>query len=347
MRLRPEQLPTHLARGLAPIYVVSGDEPLQLGEAVDAIRLAARQAGFAERIVLDADTGFEWHALAQHLESFSLFAERRLIELRLPASKPGDAGAAVLTRYAAHPHADNLLLLSSGRLDARATGTKWYRQLDAAGVTVQVWPLEAARLPQWIERRMGAAGGRITPAAARALAERVEGNLLACAQEIAKLRMLYGSRPVEVDEVLRVVADSARFDVFDLVQSALGGNAARTLRILGGLREEGVEALPVLGTLTWAVRSLAAMARERAAGRDLEQLFRAPGRGVWKRRQKEVGLALRRHPYATWLAMLASAAEIDAVIKGAPGDAWVEMERLALAICGVMIFQGGGYNARS
>jgi DNA polymerase-3 subunit delta len=342
MRATPEQLERQLARGLAPVYVVSGDEPLQSAEALDAIRAAARGAGCSERLVLDVDGTFDWTIFAHHAHSLSLFGERRILELRMPGGKPGAAGAAALTRYAEEPNPGDVLVVSCPRLDANALASRWYRALERAGVAVAVWPIPRRELPTWIGRRMVAVGLEPTAEAAAALAERVEGNLLACVQEIAKLHMLHGGGPVETEDVYAAVADSARFDVFDLVDSALAGHAARTVRITRTLREEGVEPLPVLGSLAWTIRSMAEMARGLEDGASLERLLER--QRPWRRRQRMIERALGRHPPGAWWRMLRQAARVDRAIKGAGTDPWDALERLALAVCGVMIFEPSPYN---
>ena len=184
MKLKPEQLPAQLQRGLAPIYVISGDEPLLVMEAADAVRQCAREAGFVDRQVMNVERGFDWGALAEAASSMSLFAEQRLLELRLPTGKPGDAGAKALSAFAANPPPDTLLLVLSGKLDGRAQQSKWYKALEGVGIGVVVWPLNAAQLPGWIAARMRAKGMQPDGEAVAMLAERVEGNLLAAVQEI-------------------------------------------------------------------------------------------------------------------------------------------------------------------
>ena len=209
VRVRPEQLARHLGRGLASVYVVHGDEPLQREESLDAIRAAARAAGFSERIVLHAETGFDWSELEAHAASLSLFADRRLIDLRLPGGSPGRDGGPVLAQYAANPPPDMVLLLSCRRLDRRSTATKWFRALEGAGDVVEVFPVGSRDLPRWIVDRGAERGVPFERDAAVALAERSEGNLLACAQEVDKLRLLCEGRPVTVDDVMDTVADQA------------------------------------------------------------------------------------------------------------------------------------------
>lgn len=333
VKARFEQLAGLLEKPLAPIYLLSGDEPLQLGEAADAVRAAARAQGYSERQVMHVETGFDWSSLLAEAGSLSLFAERRLLDLRLPSAKPGDAGARALTGYAGQPPEDTLLLITCGKLDSSQQRSKWFTALERAGVVVQVWPVEPARLPEWVARRMRAHELSPSPAAAALLADHVEGNLLAAAQEIEKLRLLNGPGEIDAEAVAAAVADSARFDVFALADAALAGDAVRSARVLYGLRAEGVEPVLVLWALARELRSLAALAFAARGGEGLEA---AMGRlRVWPRRKPLITQALRRHSAARWRALLARSARIDRLIKGMePGNAWDELLQLSEMIAG-------------
>lgn len=336
MKIRADQLEASLARGLGPLYLVAGDDPLLVQEACDRIRGAARERGHSERLVFEVDAQFRWTALAGASGNLSLFAERRLIELRVPGGRPGDEGGRALAAWCAAPPADTVLLLAFPRIDAQSQKTKWFKAVEAAGVFIPVWPPDLSELPAWIARRMAARGLRPGPGAAAILAERGEGNLLACAQEIEKILLLQGPGPVEADDVLRIAADSARFDVYELVDGVLAGNAARGVRVLRGLEREGVEPPLVLWALTRAVRAIAAFAATVEGGTPLATALRADR--VWGRRQALVERALRRHPRDTWWHLLRRAARVDRVIKGqAAGNAWDELLQLSLAIAGAVV----------
>ncbi|SCZ50803.1 DNA polymerase III subunit delta [Thiohalomonas denitrificans] len=336
MRLRPEQLAGHLGNPLLPIYVISGDEPLQTGEATDAIREAARAQGFTEREVMHAETGFDWNLLSAAADALSLFAERRILDLRIPGGKPGDAGGKALSAYAERPPEDNILLVTLPRLDKRQQQSKWFKALDAAGAVVQVWPVGPKELPGWISQRMRARGLESRPEVVRLLADKVEGNLLAAAQEVDKLHLLFGEGAIDLDEVALALADSSRFDVFELVDTALSGDAARTARILDGLYAEGVEPVLILWALAREIRSLAAMAASVAQGSPPEQVMRQ--HRVWAKRQAPVRSALQRHNAPRWEAFLARAGRVDRTIKGAePGNPRDELLQLALLVAGVRI----------
>lgn len=335
MRLKPEQLAQQLQRGIAPIYLVCGDEPLQSMEACDAIRAAARAAGCTERMVFEAERGFDWTQLMQARANLSLFAERRLLELRLPTGKPGVEGAKALMEYLAAPSSGDVLLILAGKLDKESQQAKWFVALDKAGVVVQVWPVEPAQLPAWVDRRMRAKGLQPTREAAALLAERVEGNLLACAQEIEKLALVREGA-LDAEAVAAAVADSARYNVYDLVDRALAGEAAQCARALQGLRGEGEEPVLVLWALARELRALAQMRAALAAGKG-EDTVLAEHR-VWDKRKTLVRAALKRHSLPACRDLLRRAAAIDRVIKGATrGNAWDELLQLALGLAGVEV----------
>ncbi len=339
MRLRPEQLPGQLARGIAPLYLIAGDEPLQQAEACDAVRSAVRAQGYAGREVLNVESGFDWSRLGAAAGTLSLFAEKRLLELRLPGGKPGDAGGKALRAWAEQPPQECILLIISGKLEPSARRSKWFQALERAGVVVQIWPPRLEQLPGWIRQRMQARGVRASQEAIALLAERVEGNLLAAAQEIEKLHLLYGERQLGPQEIAAAVADSARFSIYELVDSALSGDAGRSARILDGLRGEGVEPVLILWALSREIRQLEEMATGLASGTPLEQIL--VQQRVWEQRRPLLRAALQRHPASRWRQLLRRAARIDRVIKGAErGSTWEELLQLVLLMAGRRLFRG-------
>ncbi|WKN22859.1 DNA polymerase III subunit delta [Azotobacter vinelandii] len=337
MKLSSAQLPRQLKDSLAPVYVVSGDEPLLCQEACDAIRTAARAQGFSERQVFNADAGFDWNQLHEAGASLSLFAEKRLLELRIANGKPGDKGAAAILEYLARPAEDNLLLIDLPKLDAATQKSKWAKALlDAPQVQfVQVWPVDAQQLPQWIRQRLAQAGLAASQEALELIAARVEGNLLAAAQEIEKLKLLAENNQISADTVQAAVADSARFDVFGLLDAALAGQAAHALRMLEGLRGEGVETPVILWALARELRQLAGLAQQYAQGVPLEKAFAQARPPIWEKRRPLLAKALQHHSATRWSQLLLDAQLIDAQIKGqAEGEPWNGLARLALAIAG-------------
>jgi DNA polymerase-3 subunit delta len=334
MQIQPEQLEARLRGALAPVYFISGDEPLRVGEAADAVRARARAEGFDEREVLTVGTGFDWNSLAAAAGSLSLFSTRRIIDLRLPGGKPGDAGAKALRAYAEAPPEDTLLLITAGKLDPSARKSRWVESLDRTGVVVFVWPLDARQLAGWVRARLQRRGLDATPAAAALLAERVEGNLLACVQEIEKLCLLLGAGRIDERDVAAAVADSARFDVYDLVDAVLAGDGPRGVRILNGLQGEGVAPAVVLWALARDLRQLAPMVQARAAGQSTAAVlsrFR-----VWQSRTAAFGRVLERLSGVECNRLLRRCALIDRVIKGqAAGNVWDELLQLSLWLAGV------------
>jgi DNA polymerase-3 subunit delta len=334
MQIPPEQLESRLRGALAPVYFISGDEPLRVMEAADAVRERARAAGVEERNVLTVNAGFDWSRLAEAAGSLSLFASRRLIDLRLPGGKPGEAGAKALRAYAESPPGDALLLITAGKLETSARKSRWVQALDQAGVMVFVWPLDNRQLHAWVRARLQRRGLEATPEAAALLAERVEGNLLACVQEIDKLYLLRGAGRVDAPDIAAAVADSARFDVYNLADAALAGEGARSVRILNGLQGEGVASAVVLWALARDIRQLAAMARALAGGQGLTQVLAR--HRVWQSRSTAFTGALQRHSLAACNRLLRRCALIDRIIKGqAAGNAWDELLQLTLWLGGV------------
>jgi DNA polymerase-3 subunit delta len=335
MQINADQLARHLERGLAPLYLVSGDEPLQVEECGDAIRRRAEAGGCSERSVFRVEPGFDWDGLRTATQSLSLFTERRLIELRLPAGRPGEAGAALLTELAGNASADIVLLVITGKLDKTQRESSWVQAIEAAGTHVVIWPLDAQKLPAWLTQRFAARGLKPEAGVIDLLAWHLEGNMLAAAQEVDKLAMLCGDGRVGRTDVEESLADSARFSVYQLVDAALAGVALTCRRILASLRSEGTEPILILWALARELRTLAQVSQELARGKPESGVLAR----VWQQRRALVGKALRRHKAPVWLGFLQTAAHLDRVLKGrAAGDVWLETERLLLAVAGLTAF---------
>lgn len=337
MKLNSAQLGKHLQGELTAVYVVSGDDPLLCQETADTIRSSLRDKGFGERQVFHCDAGFDWNLLYEASSSLSLFAEQRLIELRIPGGKPGDKGASALIDYLARPADDTVLLISLPKLDGSAQKTKWAKALidSPACSFLQIWPVETAQLPQWIRQRMAQAGMSASQDAVELIAERVEGNLLAAAQEIEKIKLLADGQPIDAAYVLAAVADSARFDVFGLIEACLHGDAVHALRMLEGLRGEGEEALFICAMLARELRLLGGLALKISQGTAQDRAFASARPPVWDKRKAPLAKALQRHTGKAFNRMLVSAQQIDAQIKGqAAGDPWNSLASLCLQLAG-------------
>jgi DNA polymerase-3 subunit delta len=329
MRLRPDQLAKHVEKQLAPIYLISGDETLLVQEGADSIRAASRKQGFNERQVYHIDNSFNWDVFVNEISALSLFADRKLIELRMPSGKPGDAGTQAIEQFCAQRPDDIVVLILCDKLDGSAQRTKWHKAVDATGVTVPVWPVDAQQLPRWIEQRLRARGLGATPDAVQLLAERVQGNLLACAQEIEKLRLYADGDRIDADTIASVVADSARFDAFALAEDALAGRTTACLRALAGLRGEGIEPPVILWVLTKELRVLYRCAEQIELGQSIDRAI--DGNGVWDRRKPLVRQALQRLPRTQLAQLLHTAQAIDAAIKGGRQDnPWLLLDQLLL-----------------
>ena len=331
MKIAANQLQAHLQKSLAPCYLVTGDEHLLVAEALDAIRESAREQGFASRDLHIATSGFDWGQLRDSSANLSLFAERRIVELRLPTGKPGRTGGQAIVDLVEHTGPDLMLIVSGPKLDRNAQSSKWAKSLAAKGANVPIWPIGVRELPGWIAARMRHAGLLPDRDAVALIADRVEGNLLAAGQEIEKLRLLLGEGPVTVADVSNAVANSSRFDVFKLVDAALAGDAKRALRILAGLAAEGVEPVIVVWSLTRELRTLAALTDAIAQGVDLGTGMQKSG--VWRNRQSLVRSCIGRHQHGDFHRLLKLANRADQAAKGqSRADPWQIATDIVLGI---------------
>jgi DNA polymerase-3 subunit delta len=333
MRLYPEKLPGQLQQQLLPVYLVSGDEPLLLQECCDLIRQKARQQGCSDREVIDAGvSSFNWQDILHSATSMSLFAERKLIELRLPSGKPGAQGSKALCEYLDIASGEDVLLIIAGKIDKQSTNSKWYKSLDKAGATIQVWPVDARELPRWLQQRVRNAGMSIDKDALQLLCDRVEGNLLAAVQEVEKLKLLAKDSQITAQTVTESVSDNARYNLFDMADNALKGDATASLRMLHGLRGEGTEPPVVLWALTREIRTLYEAQLDCDKGKSAQQALSA--RRVWNNRMPLMQAALSRHNTDSLSRLLEQAAAVDGSIKGfAGGKPWDNLETLIADIC--------------
>jgi len=333
MQLRPADLDTHLARRLAPLYVIHGDEPLAASEAADAVRAAARRAGCEEREIFIVEQHFRWDAFVAANANLGLFGSRKLFDLRIPSGKPGVEGAAALEKHATHLDPDNVTLITLPRLDRATQSSAWFAALADAGVTIAVQPIERAALPKWIAERLARNGQRATRDTLAYLAERCEGNLLAARQEIEKLALLLPAGELAHDDVARAVADVARYDIQELSEAWLSGDAERTLRIIDVLRGEGEPVTLTVWQLGEDLHALAGVREAVALGQSVQTAVR--NARVWGKRQGALELAARRTHASQIEHLLRSLAALDALAKGlGPLDPWNMLVSVALALCG-------------
>lgn len=334
MPINPAQFPAKLKAGLAPAYLLAGEEPLLLQEAADALRVKARAEGFSEREVLDVEARFDWDLLRRSGENLSLFASRRLLEVRLGDRSPGVEGSRAFKDWLENSQPDLLLVVHAGRLDKNSRESAWFRAFETHGVAVYAWPVKPEEAPRWIAARLKAAGLSADDEAVMVLSQRTEGNLLACAQEIDKLALLCPDGRLTADRVLMAAADSANFDAFDLVDKALSGQQAATLQVVERLREEGVEVVLIVAALVMALRQLYLAGRAVAAGQPAERAL-ASAR-VWAFRQTPYKKALKRLSPGEVLDLIKEACWVDRVAKGHPQlEPWAELIKLAARLSGV------------
>jgi DNA polymerase-3 subunit delta len=322
LKLTFDTLTSHLSGEPARAYLISGDEALLVGEAADAIRASVKRAGFAEREVFFIERVADWEGPRGSSNNLSLFGSRKLIEIRLPSGKPGVGGAKAITELLRDPNPDNVFLMITGKLEREQLSSAWVKAFESAGAWLPTRPVEVAKLPQWLRARAKAMALELDDDAVRFIVEQTEGNLLAAQQELDKLR-LYGATRIDLATVQASISDSARFDVFQLGEAALGADVPRALRILAGLHSEGVEPTLALWSLSREIHSAWGTTQHEASARG------------WQRPSAALDAAKRRAgklPYARLAARLSRA---DRMIKGQQrGNAWDEMALIVVEFAG-------------
>jgi DNA polymerase III subunit delta len=332
MKITGDQLLPQLERSLKPAYLVSGDEILFMQEAVVAIKAKAQADGFTERLSFTVDAGFDWSQFQAQAQTGSLFSDKQCLELRLVSTKLNESGKKILENYLARPPAGKLLLMVTGKLDAATQRTTWVKNVEQVGVMVTIWPLQPAKLAPFLQRRLQQSGLKTDSAGIELLVARTQGNLLAAAQEIEKLSLLYPlGTTLTVRQIHEASADNSRFNVFDLTDHILQANLPNIVRILAGLRAEGVEPTLILWALTRELRQLIPLAQAREIGKSWEQILSGPS--IWEKRKPWIRRLLEQHTPMSLQQCLQKAAKIDAIIKGGlAGSVWDELMGLALGM---------------
>lgn len=339
MKIRYDQLTQHLQRQLAPIYLISSDEILLAQETLTQIRQAAQQANYLERIIIEAENNEAWINFNHETQNISLFSNKRIIECRLNSGKLSDVGSKALLKFAENPPPDTFLLITAAKLTQPQQNSAWFKAIDKIGVIIQIWPLSLSQLPAWLDQRLRAVGLTTDQKGIQTLALQVEGNLLAAAQEIEKLQLLYGNGFINNDQIATSISGNNRYDIFNLVDSILLGEAQRSIQILQHLRSEGTEPPVILWALTREMRSLASMALAQQQSMSFSQIFQ--NHGVWEQRKNIVQRALQRIHSEKWLQLIQYAAYIDSVVKGLnKGNVWQDLQLLCLEIAGKSLALG-------
>jgi len=338
VKIKADQLQAHLQNAvqknqLLPVFVISGAEPLLSQEAADAVRTVARKFGYTERETFHIDAKFDWNPVFNETSSLSLFADKKILELRILNGKPGDKGSKALCELCENLTADNLLLVILPKLEKGAQNSKWVKTLESKGVHIQVWPVNSSQLPGWIKQRLNQAGIDANREAVQILADRVEGNLLAAMQEIDKLKLLALEGKVDAAIMSSVVADSARHDLFAFVDKVLMGDAQSAARALRGLQNEGTDPLTILWAITRELRVLSKASQQVAQGDHSDRALK--NAGVWDRRISLFRKALQRLKPAHLRMLMHQASAIDRGIKGLrKADIWDELATLVLSLSG-------------
>ena len=331
MKLTTEQLAPHLEKGLRPLYVVSGDEPLGVMEALDSIRHQARCKGYTDREVFHVERHFNWQQLKASSQSLSLFSSLRLVEINLLSGKPGVEGSKALQEYAQDLPPDTITLIRLPAIDKPSQKSNWFIALEEAGVLISAVSVELDKLPAWIARRLAAQGQQTDQPTLEFIAQQVEGNLLAAHQEIQKLGLLYPQGRLSADEVRSAVLNVTRYDAFQLGDALLQGDLIRANQVLEGLKAEGMQPVVLLGTVTWLLRGALRVKLAITHGLDVNSAFAQAK--IWGDRQRVMQQALSRISLNKLQSAFFKLAEIDKINKGlVKGDAWLEISRLCYGL---------------
>lgn len=329
MKLYFNQLVTQLKKTLLPCYLISSDVPLLAQEACQQIQQTAKQQGYLERQYIQIEKSFDWANWFSEAHVLSLFNERKIIELHFQDNKPTEIGRKTLEQWAKKPVTDKILVIIIKKLDTALQQSKWVKAIDKTGAIINIYPLDHNQFLQWLSQRLQQVNLQTDSAGLQLLADRTEGNLLAANQAIEKLRLLYPPSKLTLKQIADVIADSARFNIFQLIDYALMGNIKRVIRIIHGLQQEGNEPTLLLWAITRELRNLAVMAFAIKQGQTLPEILQQ--HQIWEKRKPLVRGVLQRHSYQGLLMLLQQAAMIDRLIKGAMmGNTWEELEKIFL-----------------
>jgi len=330
MNVRPDQLKSMIAKTVYPVYMVSGDEPLQQMESLDLIRSFLREQEYSEREILDVDAQFDWQRLVEEAASMSLFASRRIVELRLPSAKPGKQGSQALKDYLSRPPEDTVLIVNAGKVDGNSKKAAWYKAIDQNGLVVQCWPVSVDKLSFWLQQRFKKRDMDADNEVLAYISQHVEGNLLAADQEIEKLYLLLGPGKISYSDVAEAVTSQSRYNVFELVDMLLSGNTKRVIKIIAGLKAEGIVPVVVNWALTKDIRLLSQVSKDVSSAD-----FVLKRSGVWQSRVTLFKSCMSRHSQRSFQLLLKRCAYIDAVSKGMiDANVWDEIETLCVRMAG-------------
>jgi DNA polymerase-3 subunit delta len=333
MKIKADQLAAQLNKKSSQIYLVNGDEPLIVEESCDLIRAQLKKDGFEEREVLHVETGFKWEYLLECANALSLFADKRLIEIRLGSQKINKAASKILQEYIKYAPAENTLLLIGDKLDGAAKKSAWYKSIEQQGCIVEVWPIESAQLPLWLKKRAAAQNLKLEPDAIAILCDRIEGNLLAAKQELDKLLLLQGDTPLSADDIISAVADSSRYDVFSLMDAIIFRQSERSLKILQVLRQEAVEPTIILWAISREIRLLHELKTGLSQGQSYESL--CSKLRIWGKKKQSLQQAATCQSFDSLESLLRQCANVDQIIKGMKtGDHWLQITDMALSLSG-------------
>lgn len=333
MKVKPEQLSQHLNNSNSNTYLVTGDEPLIVEESCDLIRQHLKARQFDEREVLHVEAGFKWEYLLECANALSLFAQNRLIEIRLGSQKINKAAAKILQEYLTFAPPENTLLIIADKLDGAAKKSAWFKSIDQQGTIVEVWPIQSGQLANWIKQRAAAKGLQLNSDATNLLCERIEGNLLAAKQEIDKLELLQSEAPLSAEDIVNAVSDSSRYDVFSLIDAIVFAQSERSIKILEVIKQEGVEPTIILWAISREIRLIHSIKTGLNQGTNYEALCNK--HRVWGAKKQHLNKAANRLDFGKLEHCLRQCNQVDQIIKGLiDNDHWLILTDIVLTLSG-------------
>lgn len=336
MKIALEQLASQLKDSLSPLYLLSGDVPLLLQESVSAIRTKAKQLGYDEHYTYTVNAQLDWSELTGLINAYTLFSSKRVIELQFSATVNAATGKQ-LQQLCTTLNDSTILIAQFPKLDSKTQQTAWFRQIEKSAVFIPIWPIESGRLPGWLKQRLQQFEIILDNASLQLLADAVDGNLLAAAQTIEKMYLTYGKGKLSLDQVEASLTDQARFDVFQLVEQCMLGQADKVIRILQSLKQTGNEPILMVWALAREIRLLLTIFEQQQQGKSLDQCFR--DQGIWEKRKPPLRAALQRFSYTQWQTLLGQLSTVDRQIKGiAVGNHWITLEQFCLHLTGRRLF---------
>jgi DNA polymerase-3 subunit delta len=322
MKIYHNNLTSTLNQGIKPVWLVFGDEPWQKNDSIALIKNHAKQQGFSETIRFTVESGFDWQSISEEYLSMSLFANQRILEIEFSSIKIGDAGHKAmleiserLVKDCQDPHfpQDVIFMLHGPKLDGPSSNRKWFKSLMNIGCYLPLYDIESKMLPSWLNKQARALNVNLSPQASSLLITMLEGNLLALAQELQKLSLLFGNQEITLNDAEQVLIKQAKFNVFQVLDALLLGDCKKCITMLDQIQHEGVSPAQLIWAFHKEISSLNAMLFKLSQGHPLNEIYKEYR--IWDKRKPLYHYALNNISLHNAECALARLADIDLLSK--------------------------------